>query len=154
MKKISFIFISLLMLSIVSCESQDSINKAKSINISITTDVDTYSIYMSSVTGITLTPQLEGNTDKDIQYHWSTDSDPEMFDSPDGPKNEVINSGGSVLFIPIAEIDYIQPDKLFNTIKINLKIEEKQSSNTLAETELIIENYSGTYISRNNLITT
>ena len=49
--------------------------------------------------------------DKDIQYHWSTDSDPEMFDSPDGPKNEVINSGGSVLFIPIAEIDYIQPDK-------------------------------------------
>lgn len=89
MKKISFIFISLLMLSIVSCESQDSINKAKSINISITTDVDTYSIYMSSVTGITLTPQLEGNTDKDIQYHW-----------------------------------------------------------------LIIENYSGTYISRNNLITT
>lgn len=133
------------MFSIVACESQDSINKAKDINTSIITDVDTYGLYMSSVRGITLTPQLEGNTDKDIQYHWSIDSDTEMFDSLDGPKNEVINSGKSVLFIPISEIDYIEPDKLSNTIKINLKIEEKQSSNTLAETELIIGNYSGTY---------
>ena len=145
MKKISFLFISLLMFSIVACESQDSINKAKSINVSITTDIDTYGLYMSSVRGITLTPKLEGNTDKDIQYHWSIDSNAEMFDSSDGPQKEIINSGESVLFIPIAEIDYIEPDKLSNTIKINLKIEENRSSNTLAETELIIENYSGTY---------
>lgn len=32
-----------------------------------------------------------------------------------------------------------------NTIKINLKIEEKQSTNTLVQKELIIENYSGIY---------
>ena len=89
--------------------------------------------------------KLEGNTDKDIQYHWSIDSNTEMFDSSDGPQKEIINSGESVLFIPIAEIGYIEPDKLSNTIKINLKIEENQSSNTLAETELIIENYSGNY---------
>lgn len=79
------------MFSIVACESQDSINKAKDINISIITDVDTYGLYMSSVRGITLTPQLEGNTDKEIQYHWSIDSDTEMFDSLDGAQNEVIN---------------------------------------------------------------
>lgn len=32
-----------------------------------------------------------------------------------------------------------------NTIKINLKIEEKQLTNTLSQKELIIENYSGIY---------
>lgn len=68
-----------------------------------------------------------------------------MFDSPDGSQKEVINSGESVLFVPVAEIGYSEPDTLSNTIKVNLRIEEKQSSNILAETELIIEDYSGTY---------
>lgn len=145
MKKISFLLISLLIFSIVSCESQGSINKAKSLSVSIITDVDTYGLYMSSVRGITLTPHLEGTTDKDIQYHWSTDSDTEMFNSLDSPKKEIINSGESILFVPVAEIGYSEPNKLSNTIKVNLRIEEKQSSDTLAETELIIEDYSGTY---------
>lgn len=144
-KKISFLLISLLIFLTVACESQGSITKAKPLSISITTNVDTYGLYMSSVRGITLTPQLEGTTDKDIQYHWSIDSDTEMFDSPEGPKKEVINSGESVLFIPVAEIDYNEPDTLSNTIKISLEIEEKDSNNVLAETELIIEDYSGNY---------
>lgn len=58
MKKIGFLFIFLLMFSILVCESQGSVDKAKSISVSITTDVDTYGLYMSSVRGITLTPQL------------------------------------------------------------------------------------------------
>lgn len=138
-KKISILLICLLIFSIISCESQGNIT------VSITTDVDTYGLYMSSVRGITLTPYLEGTTEKDIQYHWSIDSDTEMFDSTNGPKKDVINSGESVLFVPVAEIGYSEPDTLSNTIKVNLRIEEKQSSNILAETELIIEDYSGTY---------
>ncbi len=129
----------------VACESQGSVSKAKPLSVSITTDVDTYGLYMSSVKGITLMPQLEGDKSNDIQYHWSMDSDTEMFDSPDGPQNEIINSGESVLFIPVAEIGYIEPDTLSNTIKITLVIEEKDSHNVLAKTELIIEDYSGTY---------
>ena len=145
MKKLTFLLISLLMFLFVACESQDSINKSNSLSVSIITDIDTYSLCMSSVRGITLTPQLEGVTDKEIQYHWSINSDTESFYLPSGTQKEVINSGESVLFVPIADIGYSEPDKLSNTIKINLRIEEKQSSNILAETELIIEDYSGTY---------
>lgn len=144
-KKICFILISLLIFSIVSCEVQESINKSKPLSISIATNVDTYSLHMSSVRGITLIPQLEGDTDKDIQYHWSIDSDTEMFKLADGTQKEIINSGESVLFVPVAEIGYIEPDTLSNTIKVTLSIEEKGSNKVLTKTELIIEDYAGTY---------
>ncbi len=100
---------------------------------------------MSSVKGITLTPKLEENTDKYIQYHWSIDSDTEMFETPDGPAKAIINLGESVLFIPVAEIGYNKQDNLSKEIKVTLTLEEKDSNNLLAKAELIIEDYSGTY---------
>ena len=39
--------------------------------------LDTYEIHTSSVSGITLTPKLEGVTDKYIEYQWTIDSDTE-----------------------------------------------------------------------------
>lgn len=69
MKKLIFLLLSLLMFLFVACESQDSINKSNSLSVSIITDIDSYSLCMSSVRGITLIPQLEGVTDKEIQYH-------------------------------------------------------------------------------------
>lgn len=129
----------------VACESQENSNKSKSISLSIETDLDIYELYTSSARGITLTPKVEDISDEDIQYHWTIDSDTETLYTEDGPNKEIINSGESVVFTPIAEISYSEPGKLSNTIKINLSIEEKQSNNVLAETELIIEDYSGTY---------
>lgn len=144
-KKICFPLIFLLLFSLMACEGQESITKHKPLSVSIETDVDTYGLYMSSVRGITLIPQLEGTTDKDIQYHWSIDSDTEMFDSLDGPKKEIINSGESVLFIQVAQIGYIEADTLSNTINITLSVQEKGSNKVLTKTELIIEDYAGTY---------
>jgi len=100
---------------------------------------------MSSVKGITLLPKLDENTVKDIQYHWSINSDTEMFDTPNGPAKEIINSGKSVLFIVVAEISYAKPDTLSREINVTLTVEEKDSNNVLAKSELIIEYYTGTY---------
>lgn len=144
-KKIYFVLISLLIFSIVSCKAQESINKVKPLSISIATNIDTYSLHMSSVRGITLIPQLEGDTDKDIQYHWSIDSDTEMFKSLDGTQREIINSGESVLFVPVAQIGYSEADTLSNTIKVTLEIEEEGSNKVLTKTDLIIEDYAGIY---------
>lgn len=144
-KKISLILISLLIFSIVACEPQKSVTESTPLSVSITTDVDIYDHDSDSVKGITLMPQLEGSTDKDIQYHWSIDSDTERFSSQDSSKKEIINLGESVLFVSVADVGYAEADTLSNTIKITLAIEEKDSNNTLAKTELIIEDYSGIY---------
>lgn len=144
-KKISLIISSLLLVLMVACESKENVSQDKALRVSITTDVDTYEANMSSVRGITLIPKLEGETDKDIQYHWSIDSDREMFDSTNGPQKEIINDGEEVLFIVVAEIGYVEADTLSKTINVTLAIEEKGSNEVLAKTELIIEDYSGTY---------
>ena len=135
----------LLLFSFVACDAPQTISKTKPLSVSIVTDVDTYSLYMSSVRGITLTHKLEENTDKGIQYRWSINSDTEMFATPNGPAKEIINSGESVLFIPVAEINYVEPDTLSKVIKVTLTVEEKDSKNVLAKAELIIEDFSGTY---------
>ncbi|BCZ48115.1 hypothetical protein psyc5s11_41820 [Clostridium gelidum] len=145
----------LLLFSFVSCSAPKNISKPKPLSVSIVNDVDTYGLYMSSVKGITLLPKLEETTDKDIQYHWSINSDTkkfkgktldtEMFDTPNGPVKEIINSGESVLFIVVAEISYAKPDTLSREINVTLTVEEKDSNNVLAKSELIIEDYSGTY---------
>jgi uncharacterized protein YcfL len=90
-KRLSFLLICLLLFLFVACGAPQSISKTKPLSVSIVTDVDTYSLYMSSVRGITLKPKLEENTDKDIQYRWSINSDTEMFATPNGPAKEIIN---------------------------------------------------------------
>lgn len=117
----------------------------KSFAVSIETDVDTYVAHTSSLRGITLTPKLGGVTDKDIEYQWTIDSDTEMFDTESGPRKGIVNSGESVLFIPVAEISYVESDKLAKVIKVTLAIVEKSSNKVSAKTELLIEDYSGTY---------
>jgi hypothetical protein len=144
-KRLSFLLIFLLILSFIGCGAQQSISKTKPLSASIVTDVDTYSLYMSSVRGITLIPKLQENTDKDIQYRWSIDSNTEMFDTPNGPAKEIINSGEPVLFICVAEISYHEPNTLSKSINATLTVEEKDSNDVLAKAELIIEDYSGIY---------
>ena len=144
-KRLSYLVIFLLLFSFISCSAPKNISKPKPLSVSIVTDVDTYGLYMSSVKGITLLPKLDENTCKDIQYHWSINSDTEMFDTTNGPAKEIINSGESVLFIVVAEISYAKPDTLSREINVTLTVEEKDSNNVLAKSELIIEYYTGTY---------
>jgi len=145
MKKLIYFLMGSLLFSLVACTNTGSVSQTKPLQVSIETDVDTYEKYNSSVSGITLTPKLEGSINKDIEYHWTVDSDTEMFDTENGPQKEVINLGDKVKFIPVAEIGYVEKDKLAKSIKITLSVEEKQSNEVLAKTELIIEDFSGTY---------
>jgi hypothetical protein len=145
MRRLSFLVVLSLLFLFVACDTPQSISNTKPISISIVTDVDAYALYMSSVKGITLTPKLEEDIDKDIQYRWSINSDTEMFATPNGPVKEIINSGEPVLFIPVVEIAYVKTDILSKEIKVTLTVEEKDSNNVLAKSELIIEDYSGLY---------
>jgi hypothetical protein len=132
--------------SVVSCSDAEILNKNEPSSVSILTDIDSYnSDNEPSIKGITLTPSFKGNTDKDIQYHWSIDSDTEMFDTPNGLEKEIVNSGEGVLFVVVAEIGYVEPDTLSKSINITLTVEEIDSNNVLAKTELIVEDYSSTY---------
>jgi len=45
----------------------------------------------------------------------------------------------------VAEISYAKPDTLSREINVTLTVEEKDSNNVLAKSELIIEYYTGTY---------
>ncbi|MBC2580150.1 hypothetical protein [Clostridium sp. DJ247] len=163
-KLIICVFVMCIMASFVGCAkkvdsqvnyentlSQGNLESVKAtmedtpLSVSIESDVATYEKYTSSVRGITLTPKLQGSSNKEIVYHWTINSNTEMFDTKNGPQKEVTNSGESVLFVCVAEISYIKPNTLSKSINITLSVEEKNSKNVLAKTDLIIEDYSGTY---------
>lgn len=129
----------------VNAKIKNTVKFDNSFDVSIEADADTYEIHTSSISGITLTPKLEGVTDKNIEYQWTIDSDTEMFDTESGPRKKIINLGESVLFVPVAEIGYVAPDKFAKIIKVSLVTKEKNSHKVLTKTELIIEDYSGTY---------
>lgn len=144
-KRLIPLLIILSLFLLTACGSTKNISETKPLSVSIESDIDTYEKYQPSVRGITLTPKLDGTTNKDIKYHWKIDSDTEMFYTESGTKKEIINSGEPVLFVITAEINYARTNGLSKSTNITLAVEEKDSNNILAETKLVIEDYSGTY---------
>lgn len=73
------------------------------------------------------------------------DNDMDKFETNDGYKSEVINKGESVLFLPRPDGNVIESDGLTKTIKITLTLEEKDTNNVLAKTNLDIRYNNGNY---------
>lgn len=106
--------------------------------------------------GVKLTPVIDGEIDKEVQYNWIIESknyiDGEFYNSETnlegfvgnkGPLREIINDGESIEFALYAEVSYI--DGAYSENKVILQIEEKDTGNILGRDELIIENRQGMY---------
>lgn len=100
---------------------------------------------------VQFTPVIEGNLDKEVQYHWIIKDDLEEkniqgFVSDEGPTYEIINSGETVEFAIYAEVSYTED--AYSEIKVILQIEEKTTNNIIATDELTIINRQGQYFVR------
>ena len=95
---------------------------------------------------ITLKPKAIGEYDKEIQYHWilKSDDDVEGFIVPEkGPQKEIINSGEPVELGLFAEVSWVEGTVI--EFKVELQIEDKETSKIIATNEITIENNQGTY---------
>ena len=100
---------------------------------------------------VQFTPVIEGNLDKEVQYHWIIKDDLEEkniqgFVSDEGPVYEVINSGEVVEFTIYAEVSYTED--AYSEIVVELQIEEKETNKIIATDELTIINRQGQYFVR------
>ncbi|EOR27656.1 hypothetical protein A500_03626 [Clostridium sartagoforme AAU1] len=152
MRKI-FLIISLLMLTLMSgCNSEGKdqyINNNNPMtqdeNIKVSIESDTILFYNEEVT---FTPIIDGDLDKEVQYHWilqddSGDKDIYGFVSTEGLSYNIINSGEAVKFAQYAEVSYV--DDAYSEIKVILQIEEKDTNNIIGKDELTIINRAGVY---------
>jgi len=139
MKRVGAMLLIIFTMALAACTEDNNLK------VSIVNDVDTYALIMSSVRGITLTPKIDGETDKTLVYHWKINNDTEKFQTPEGDKTELINEGEPVLFVGGPEEGLGSSEKLTKRIKVTLTIEEKDTDNVLSKAELTIEDYSGTY---------
>lgn len=144
-KRLISLLIILSLFLITACGTTENSSETEPLNVSIGSDIDTYEKYQTSHHGITLTPKLNGTTNKNVKYHWKIDSETEMLHTEGGSKREIINSGEPVLFVVTAEINYVPTNSISRSINVSLTVEEENSNNILAETKLIIDDYSGTY---------
>lgn len=98
---------------------------------------------------IKMISNLNGQYEKDIQYHWILESKsrPDFFEgflSPEGePLEEVINYGEPVELGLFAEVNWIEGS--VEELKVKLQIEERDSANIIATDEIVIENHAGVY---------
>lgn len=139
MKRVGAMLLIIFTMALAACTEDNGLK------VSIVNDVDTYALIMSSVRGITLTPKIDGETDKTLVYHWKINNDTEKFQTPEGDKTELINEGEPVLFVGGPEAGLSSSEKLTKRIKVTLTIKEKDTDNVLSKAELTIEDYSGTY---------
>ena len=100
---------------------------------------------------VQFTPVIEGNLDKEVQYHWIIKDDLEEkniqgFVSDEGPVYEIINSGETVEFAIYAEVSYTED--AYSEIVVELQIEEKETNKIIATDELTIINRQGQYFVR------
>jgi len=95
---------------------------------------------------ITLTPKLQGEYGRELQYHWILENinDFEGFYIPEkGPQKEIINSGESVKLSLFAEVDW--KAGAVSNFKVKLQVEDKETSQPVAINEITIENNAGVY---------
>lgn len=133
---------------------EDNINNqaTKELSVNIEADKERFSSMDYTTPWIIFMPKLEGETDKEIEYHWIIENEiasdrefyAEQFIKEDvGGEIEIVNSGEPVELGLFAEVSYIE--NAVSEFSIILKIEEKGTDNILAEDKLVIENRAGEY---------
>lgn len=138
-----FLIIGLLLILLAGCS--DSNDK-----VTITVDLGAYTPAMSSVRGISMTPNFETKKNYEhIVFHWES-SEGEFigydwdFSEGEGIRNrkEVKNQGETVLW------SAIENDKVVNIMEdfdINLEVIDSESNKVLASTKLTITADNGFY---------
>ena len=145
MKKVIWsIILTILLIGLVGCQIKTEDNTHKdslSVEIIATNDANSY-----NGMPITLKPKAIGEYDKEIQYHWilKSDDDVEGFIVPEkGPQKEIINSGEPVELGLFKEVSWVEGTVI--EFKVELQIEDKETSKIIATNEITIENNQGTY---------
>ena len=154
MKRILLIITLLMMILTVGCTLEHKkviiddypIKQDEEIKVNIESDMV---LFYNEV--VQFTPVIEGNLDKEVQYHWIIKDDLEEkniqgFVSDEGPVYEVINSGEVVEFTIYAEVSYTED--AYSEIVVELQIEEKETNKIIATDELTIINRQGQYFVR------
>ncbi|MFC1948873.1 hypothetical protein ACFLW0_01695 [Chloroflexota bacterium] len=138
MKKYLCILTLLAITGLMGCTQSNNISIG---DISIETDIDSYSPIMSSTVGIGLSPIVEYNGSLgSIKYHWYTDNGHFLaWGPPDFIVKRLgadfINNGEKIYWAYFPD----ENDSERSSIKITLTLEDSQSGHTIAETSLGIE---------------
>ncbi|MBS6502349.1 MAG: hypothetical protein KH415_12120 [Clostridium sp.] len=152
MKRISVIIILLMIILIVGCNLEEKkqfisddyqITQDEEIKVNIESDIV---LFYNEV--VTFTPVVDGDSNKELQYHWILEDtfeekDIHGFVSDEGPVYEIINSGEAVKFTSYADVSYTED--AYSEIKVILQIEEKETNNIIATDEATIINRQGEY---------
>lgn len=152
MKRISVIIILLMIILIVGCNLEEKkqfisddyqITQDEEIKVNIESDIV---LFYNEV--VTFTPVVDGDLNKEVQYHWILEDtleekDIHGFVSDEGPVYEIINSGEAVKFTSYADVSYTED--AYSEIKVILQIEEKETNNIIATDEATIINRQGAY---------
>ena len=126
-----FLAACLILMLLTGCAGEGDI-------VTISTDTDSYSPAMSSIRGITLTPNFTTNKSyESILYHWKT-SEGEFV----GAGNEVKNQGEEVIWSAVKNNELANINE---PIKINLAVIDNEKEEILAYTELTITPDNGFY---------
>lgn len=131
MRRIGALLLLICALVLASC------TKDHDLTVSIDHDIDTYSFAMSSIRGITMTPIIEGTTNKELIYHWNTNNDTQSFMYLEDIQTEIINNGEPVLFIGGPEAD-MNGSNLTSPVRVTLTLKEKDTDKILARDELVL----------------
>ncbi|QLY79831.1 hypothetical protein [Clostridium intestinale] len=113
---------------------------SKEPKLSIITDIKTYMLELSSVQGITMTPQLEAKEQiKDIEYTWSTTEGGFINTIKNESQKEITNTGEAVLWSPTLDT------KKEKSSLIEVTLKAKKNDKVIAESKITIEETKGVY---------
>ncbi|WP_238905343.1 hypothetical protein [Clostridium sp. YIM B02506] len=134
MKRGFYLLIVLIIpLILTSCSSKEP-------KLSIKTDIKTYMLELSSVQGITMTPELEiKEQTKDIEYTWSTTEGGFINTIKNESKKEITNTGEAVLWSPTLDT------KKEKSSLIEVTLKAKKNDKVIAESKITIEETKGVY---------
>lgn len=144
-KVIRSIILSILLIGLVGCQIKTEDNTHKdSLSVEIIATNDDSNSFDGMP--ITLTPKIKGDYDKELQYHWILENDDEVEGfvvSEKGPQKEIINVGQPVELGLFAMVEWVEGTVI--EFKVKLQVEDKETSEIIANNEITIENNQGTY---------
>lgn len=134
MKRGFYLLIVLIIpLILTSCSSKEP-------KLSIKTDIKTYMLELSSVQGITMTPEIEiKEQTKDIEYTWNTTEGGFINTIKNESQKEVTNTGEAVLWSPTLDT------KKEKSSLIEVTLKAKKNDKVIAESKITIEETKGVY---------
>ncbi len=99
--------------------------------VTITAEPDAYTPTMSSVQGITLTPEFKGeSSDNEVVYSWKTSAGEFI-----GGDREIQNQGEGVIWSAIENDEVAEITK---DVEINLEVIDDETDNVLASSKVTI----------------